>query len=945
MGLKGTQLPLPMPKPKWPKRSARLVTALMCKNERAQIAETTLDSLKEYCGHLIVYDTGSTDGTQNHIREYCAKNDIQLDLKEGPFVDFAVSRNVLLDYCDELLKGQDDKFILQVDAHDVLQGGDKLIEFITTFKGPQTGFYLTQKWWSGSNLDSYYNVRMIKPHKEWRYNPDAIVHEYIVSPAMEKDPGNAILKTEGIILYQDRTAQGDSSFRRFMRDKEMLFRKYLEKPAEPRTLFYLAQTQGCLGLNEEAYKFYQLRIKQQGFFEEIYHSYFRLGDLSVALGHNWEESMNWYWRAFQHSQRAEPLVRIAEYYEKHNLQGEDKPEWHSSYMYAQMACQLAWPQNQILFRDLACYTYKRYHLLGIAGYYVGRYREGKEACLKAIEARNLDVDKGNLRFYLEKEIEIFNNGKLDSPSVFASTFGETEIRTKEEIEINHDRTKIMNEIFSQILGDYTKQGKVISTQTLQSVEKLNNGLVINASQKGNSNSKTEMENVMYGDNLDSTSKRNTRDRLKKKFASSLKPKNIPASRPMSDQKQLQEQLYAEPQILCQLEKSIFMCICKEDNTKLIPCKLKIDRSNNIKMMVTPNEGYELIYSPQYVNHMFSIRELDINIQSPNSLISCLFNDTVTDDDIRNPSFLSVKNLNSRSICDKINDPHFGPFLRHTDIPQRNKKCLRILSNFTKNPRSMRSMSVSELISYVNKLCEDKDGVFFKSLNNLTFHILENVKPSEIDQVMKYITDNDYAFIVHSHILGKLENNKDHAQVLHYEILLTKLRHRYFTQSIYLIRRQDPKSIPFLNKYSKNITNFGHEEDNWINDGTVIFLFSHMNKLDNEVANDFIKFIEYQLQKSRNLTLIERILNYAQSNRHITELYDKNHELYMDMVATASKQSINDAMKLAGMMDEYHKGSKNNDQKYNPIFIKKFSPILPRFQFRETEDLSETENLM
>ena len=197
-----------MPKPKWPKRSARLVTALMCKNERAQIAETTLDSLKEYCGHLIVYDTGSTDGTQNHIREYCAKNDIRLDLKEGPFVDFAVSRNVLLDYCDELLKGQDDKFILQVDAHDVLQGGDKLIEFITTFKGPQTGFYLTQKWWSGSNLDSYYNVRMIKPHKEWRYNPDAIVHEYIVSPAMEKDPGNAILKTEGIICIRIEPLKG-----------------------------------------------------------------------------------------------------------------------------------------------------------------------------------------------------------------------------------------------------------------------------------------------------------------------------------------------------------------------------------------------------------------------------------------------------------------------------------------------------------------------------------------------------------------------------------------------------------------------------------------------------------------------------------------------------------------------------------------------------------------
>ena len=61
------------------------------------------------------------------------------------------------------------------------------MEFIEGFKGTQTGFYVTQKWWSGNNFDSYLNVRLIRPHHEWRYNLDAIVHEFQLCPALERD--------------------------------------------------------------------------------------------------------------------------------------------------------------------------------------------------------------------------------------------------------------------------------------------------------------------------------------------------------------------------------------------------------------------------------------------------------------------------------------------------------------------------------------------------------------------------------------------------------------------------------------------------------------------------------------------------------------------------------------------------------------------------------------
>lgn len=45
--------------------------------------------------------------------------------------------------------------------------------------------------------------------------------------------------------------------------------------------------------------------------------------------------------------------------------------------------------------------------MGIVAYYCGKYTDGKNACLKAIEAGlNSELDKNNLEFYMKKEKEM-----------------------------------------------------------------------------------------------------------------------------------------------------------------------------------------------------------------------------------------------------------------------------------------------------------------------------------------------------------------------------------------------------------------------------------------------------------------------------------------------------------------------------------------------------------
>lgn len=83
-------------------------------------------------------------------------------------------------------------------------------------------------------------------------------------------------------------------------------------------MFYLAQTCSCTGDAEESLKYYTLRTTLEGFWEERFHAYYRCGDLTESLKQPWDVSMKWYMKAFEYASRAEPLIKIAEYYKDKN---------------------------------------------------------------------------------------------------------------------------------------------------------------------------------------------------------------------------------------------------------------------------------------------------------------------------------------------------------------------------------------------------------------------------------------------------------------------------------------------------------------------------------------------------------------------------------------------------------------------------------------------------
>lgn len=366
---------------------------MMVKNEHKRL-EHTLNTVIGYVNSIVIYDTGSTDDTIEILTNFCDKNNIPLRLKEGEFVDFATSRNVSLDFADTF---DDIDYLLLFDTNDELRGGDFLRKLCVEYKEKKnSGFLVCQEWWSGK-YDKYYNLRMVKARSGWRYRGK--VHEWMKNTTYTDDNEDIVVKVpDDLIIFQDRTQDDDKSGKRFERDKILLLEDHKEDPTEPRTVFYLAQTCSCLKHIEDAFYYYKLRSTLIGFWEEKYHSYYRCGELSQLLGHDWHDTMGWFIKAFEHTERVEPLIKITEYYKDKN--------WILCYTFASMSCKLQYPTHCILFVDKYAYDYTRWHLLAIAAWYVGFYEEGKIACKKAIQAGlHTETDKNNLKFYEEKERE------------------------------------------------------------------------------------------------------------------------------------------------------------------------------------------------------------------------------------------------------------------------------------------------------------------------------------------------------------------------------------------------------------------------------------------------------------------------------------------------------------------------------------------------------------
>ena len=396
---------------------------MMVKDEHRRI-EVSLDTIKDLADCVVILDTGSTDNTIELIQNWCKRNNKPLHLKQTTFTNFCNSRNESLDFLDTI---PNIDYALLLDCNDEVRNTEGLRKFAEEYKGTSSGFHVNQVWWNGNSLDKYSNIRLIRPNQgiKWRYKRK--VHEFMTCKELEEynikmfkrkreglsmdhNPYMERLSDSIFTIYQDRTKDDDKSAKRFKRDKEFLFEDYVEEfkrpeiliddiPDHVRTLFYLAQTLMCLFQFKESYIFYRKRLHYEGFTEEVFHSFYRCGELSLVLNHTPEERILWYVKSLFysletfHNPRIEPMIRLAEYYiNNDNLM--------MAYSYLKVGLTLPYPDELVLFVNKRMYDHTKYFLMAKIGYKINKVKEGFDSLMQCIRFQRLN------KFDIDKELEL-----------------------------------------------------------------------------------------------------------------------------------------------------------------------------------------------------------------------------------------------------------------------------------------------------------------------------------------------------------------------------------------------------------------------------------------------------------------------------------------------------------------------------------------------------------
>lgn len=352
---------------------------MIVKNE-APVIRRCLDSVLPVIDHWVIVDTGSSDGTQEVIREHL--HNVPGALFERPWRNFASNRSEAL----ELARPNGD-YSLVIDADDEL----KIPE---NFRMPHL------------EADSYTvdialgDIRYRRPQilnnaVAWHY--EGVLHEYLVSP-----PG----ATSGHLPLLLRINHDGARRRNPLtyRQDANLLENALKTETEPfriaRYTFYLAQSYRDSGDKEKAIDTYLQRAKLGFWDQEIFVSLYMAAQLKESRGDPLDVILALYEQATRVCpSRAEACYRASRMC---RLQS----EFARGYEIARPAIALSPPPNG-LFVETWIYDYGLLDEFAVNAYWAGHYRDCLDAVLKAMKSGKVPATDqqrfiDNARFAFEK---------------------------------------------------------------------------------------------------------------------------------------------------------------------------------------------------------------------------------------------------------------------------------------------------------------------------------------------------------------------------------------------------------------------------------------------------------------------------------------------------------------------------------------------------------------
>ena len=286
-----------------------LELVMIVKNSGEEI-RSTLNAIKDYIDYYTILDTGSTDGTQDMIKDVLSQK--KGKLYEEPFIDFATSRNRVLE-----LAGQKCFYTIMLDDTYELHGGAKLRKILKKRKNNKEKAIDLRI--TDMTALVYYTPRILKT----KYNLKYIyrIHECVDCSSdyryVLEDPD--IYLNDIISAYMTQRTKA-----RAINDIKLLQKELEDEPANTRAMFYLGRTYLSCDKIKLGLEWLQKRIDCALIPEkedEVYDSYFFTATIKDRkLEADWKTEIEPLYIELCNlfPQRAEPLFRLAYHYYQAN---------------------------------------------------------------------------------------------------------------------------------------------------------------------------------------------------------------------------------------------------------------------------------------------------------------------------------------------------------------------------------------------------------------------------------------------------------------------------------------------------------------------------------------------------------------------------------------------------------------------------------------------------
>jgi tetratricopeptide (TPR) repeat protein len=391
--------------------SPSLALFMIVKNE-SSIIKRCLNSLKDYIDYVVITDTGSTDNTVDCINEFIKENNVKGMVYKDEWNNFGQNRtNSMLNakkWLDDNNIDKSNTYLMTIDA-------DMLIEF-KNFDKTQLNKSVAWSLCQYNSSVKYYNLRIFR--SDLPYICVGVTHEYWTC----KDVKDEQLHT---ITINDR-GDGGCKSDKFERDIRLLLEGLDKEPNNHRYYFYLAQSYADIGDKDNAIKWYNKRVQSGGWYEEIFISYKRIGELYMDKKEPEKAIYNWMLAYETIPERSETLYKICNYYRNN---GNNK----SSLLFAKQGLSIPYPNDLLLFLEYPIYDYKFIEEISIIGYYTNKKMQGFMACEYLLLENNIpqslrESTVNNHYFYIQPlskfvKYKRHNDISISSKKTFKSSSG------------------------------------------------------------------------------------------------------------------------------------------------------------------------------------------------------------------------------------------------------------------------------------------------------------------------------------------------------------------------------------------------------------------------------------------------------------------------------------------------------------------------------------------